>query len=662
MSRNSASLSENRYKGTLARAIPVLLLTALPFAQRPALAADEECDTTTPAPKYATPADNLCVPAIASKVNFVVNGSDSEWAAGTFYDHDEYNGGGSRQARVRVSRKATGVGRSDLFLFFDVTGDNLATGLDEIRIGLNPGTTPANTTLIKIHPFPVAPTPFKAAFTFNPGAAAWTAISDAWLPMANISVAQNVAAATWRAEIKISLDQIPSNPIAGDTFRLHLELFSHDNVSDPVDFQWPPQYGYAGEHNNICSNPERAHPMSFATGTGANCPHADVHIAGGLYSCGDVYIRRGGAKSNEIAVSQMNEFHADVTNDPASEANATDVEVYLTILQLGISTAPIAMNFNHVTDTNIVNFFHSKYGAWMTATDKLDTGSPSPPPPFNVNTGATNIDARYNWRPSDETRFGPPANFVGSHKCTAAFVNFKDDPNFANNFSFCNTSIVNCPTGQNCIMSFEMAQNFPYFPPKDDARALVAVTAFNEPSPGWLKSLQLRMEAPGLERIRENLFEVRLPARRGVPVRLTITPPRVGRNEYPGGGGLIPAVHAASLAEPVGERGSDPVRERQARLRRIYGDRPMVIVEGFMPTAYETGLDGTSRVPLYGPTSYVAFVVNTKPTQPPPQGGGCGRSSTRRSVALASVVALLGLASVWQRTTRRRSRGSRAQG
>ena len=63
-----------------------------------------------------------------------------------------------------------------------------------------------------------------------------------------------------------------------------------------------------------CANPERDHPMSFATGAGGNCPHQDLNIANGAYSCGDVYILRNGVKSTEIAINQVNEFHADVSN------------------------------------------------------------------------------------------------------------------------------------------------------------------------------------------------------------------------------------------------------------------------------------------------------------------------------------------------------------
>jgi hypothetical protein len=66
-------------------------------------------------------------------------------------------------------------------------------------------------------------------------------------------------------------------------------------------------------------------------------------------------VLRSGSKSNEIAVNQQNEFHADVTNLSTTK-NANGVKVYMTLLQLGISTAPIAMNYSE-TDVNIRNWF-----------------------------------------------------------------------------------------------------------------------------------------------------------------------------------------------------------------------------------------------------------------------------------------------------------------
>jgi hypothetical protein len=588
-----------------------LALAAAMFMPLPARAADEECDAMSM--KFASPADNLCVPAIASNINFVINGIDAEWTNGIFYDHAENWGGLDKQARLRISRKATGINKSDLFLFFNVTGDTLATGLDEIRIGLNPGTDPAKSILIKIHPNPIGPTLPKETFTFDAGMHKWVSAGNgnAWMPAANVATVTSVNAGTWTTEVKISLDAIPTNPITGADFRLHAELFADDGVQT-INYQWPPQYNYVGLHDFICANPERDHPMSFATGSGGNCPHQDLNIANGAYSCGDVYILRNGVKSTEIAINQINEFHADVSNP--GPGTAPDAEVYLTLLQLGTSTAPIAANFDN-TNATIVNFFNSKYGAWMTATDKLDSGTPKPPTPFNVPV-PIETGARFKWKPADETRFGDPAKFVGTHKCTAAFVNFKDDPNFANNFSFCNTSVVACPTGQLCAMALWIGQAYPYIQPKDGKPARLAVSVINAPFAGWLKAAKLTMEGSGAERIRENVFEIHVPERREVPVRLSMTIPRVAEALHPS---VVPAAFMASPEpiKPPRGRGSDPIKERSVRLAKIYGNRPLLVVQNFVPISYETGLN-QNRNQLFAPTSYVAFAINTKPIKPFP--------------------------------------------
>jgi hypothetical protein len=629
------------------------LLAVTLFSPQVALAADEECDLASPI--FASPAHNLCVPAIGTTTEFVLDGFDSEWTPGIFYDHTEYFGGGFQQARVRVSRKARGIDKSDLFLFFEATGDAVAAGLDEIRIGLNPGTTSGNSTLIKIHPFNVMPTLFKDTFTFN-SATGWSSAGsgDAWMPAGNVAVRQDVPSGTWFAEIKISLDAIPVNPITTPDFRLYLEMFANDGVTT-IDYQWPAQYGFLDQHDFICSNPSRWHPMSFTTGAGGNCPHPDVNIAGGLYSCDAIYVLRNGLKSREIAINQNNEFHVDVTNP--GPGNAPDMQVYLTLMSLGISTSPLAMNYSH-TDAAIVNFFDDRYGSWMVATDSLDTGTPKPPTLFSVNAGLTNTAARFTWRPADETRFGDPSAFVDGHKCTAAFVNFKDDPNFANNFSNCNTSIVLCPSGEICAMAFTIGQFYPYLRPIDGARVRFTINAINEPFEGWFKRTQFKIAGSGTKQIRENLFELPVPEKKDVPLKLSITPPRT--KDAPPNYGTRPSTPSA---QAVQKGGSDPIKDRNARLRKIYGDRPLIVLEGLVPTSFETGLTPRSREQLYAPSAYVAFAIDNAPAgQPGGPKKGCGKSGAKK-FTYSSLFILIGLTFAWRRSrARRKNDGTRRKG
>jgi hypothetical protein len=310
----------------------------------------------------------------------------------------------------------------------------------------------------------------------------------------------------------------------------------------------------------------------------------------------------------------------------------------------------------------------------MTATDSLDTGTPKPPTLFSVNSATTDTGSRFSWRPSDETRFGDPANFVASHKCTAAFVNYKDDPNFANNFSYCNTSIVACPTGEICAMAFAIGQFYPYLAPVDLARMRFTISAINEPFPGWLKRTQFKIEGEGLKQIRENLFEMPVPAKRDVPVKLSIVAPpltqgAVQRDEGEGLG-LVPSAHAAAVAPTAAAQkgGSDPIKDRNERLKKIYGDRPLIVLEGLVPTAFETGLTPRSREQLYAPSAYVAFAIDpgagigpAATATPRAGGGGCGKSGSG-AFMYSSLFMLVGLTLVWRRSRRRTRKEEHKEG
>jgi len=618
------------------------------------LAADEECDTSV---SFSSPANDLCVPALsASAIN--VDGIDTEWTAGTFYDYTDYSGA-VPGARARVSRQATGIDKSTLHLFFDVSGDAVPTFYDEIRIGLNPGTNAANSTLLKVYPFS-AGNPAPATF-YNFASPNWTSagVPGSWFAF---NKTQNVGTGTWTVEVKISLDQIPTHPITGSTFRLYLELIADDNVTK-IPYQWPAHYGFVGTHDFACSNPARWRPMSFGTGC-----FADLNIANGAYSCDAIYVLRGGLKSSELGVSSMNEIHADVTNPPGTH-NAAGVQVYLTTLRAGISTGPVAMNFDH-NDPIIKQFFTDKYGAWLTPTDKLDTGTPKPPTAFSVNAGTTNTAARFNWKPSDETRFGSPADFIGTHKCLAAFADFKDDPNFANNFSYCNISAVACPAGEICKMGFAIGPYFAYRGRQEgEVLSRIKVTAINAP-PDFLKLNEFRLEGPGVKPVGENVYELNVPGKGEIQMNAAINIRRgtIEKKETKADTDLIPTAHAqqppvTGAKDGVGG-GSNIARDLSDFLGKKYPGKPIVFLQGLAQTAHETALGGEKgTVPLSRPTGYVAFVIDTGAGVPPtPTPGGtspkcsCGKS-TASSFLFSSLFVMGGLAMVWRRSRRSTKKG-----
>ncbi len=604
-------------------------------------AADEECDVAL---SYDEVADRLCLPGIALEDDIVIDGDRSDWAADSYYNFSEHSGL-THQVQAFVSHKKTGFNQNDLYIFFEI-GANDATGTfdDEIRIGLNSGTDPDDNVLVVIHPFGGGGVTTDV-YDYDPGTNTWNPAGAGWLAAADVAVLEDPVSEYWSVEIRLPLHSAP-NPITGNDFRLYMETHV-DDTQAVIVYPWPPHYVF-GAHNYICVNPQRWHPMSF----GEDC-FADLHIANGLYSCDAVYILRDGAKSREIVVDEMNEFHADVTNGDAN-LNAEDVQVYMTLLQLGTSTAPLAMNYSH-TDVNVRNWFEEQWGSWLLATDELDTGSPKPPDTFTVNASSTNTDARFNWRPSDETRFGDPADMIGSHKCTAAFVDYKNDPNMANNFSYCNTQIVDCPEGQVCMMNFWMGNYYAYNHAQGAAaaRQLLRASALNTPYAGWFKNAKLQLKGEGIERIKPNVYQIYVPRKGNNKVEFGIAAPPRRRQDLKSWqkriGQLlgIPAdAHAAGL------KPNEIVARRNKRLVEMYGDYPIVIMESLVEAGYKHS-ERQDRVQLYRPTNYVAFVIKPKAEVKPPGGGICGRSR-KKTMAVAPFVVFFGLFGIYRRIGRKR--------
>jgi hypothetical protein len=579
----------------------ILFFTLLLSGLNTALAQDEECDinidhsTTNP----------LCVPSIAIEDDYALDGDKVDWLTDNRYAFGNFLGTG-HNAQVLVSHKKRSFTEVDLFLFFETHDDAVPTFSDEIRIGLNSANNPNKNILIKIFPWkPTLSSSYTVeVYNYNGGTNTWNPISTAWLPAGNIFPYKNEVTEYWSLEMKIPLDAIPTHPLTGADFRLYLELHVDDGMST-VTYPWPTHYVF-GEHNYICTNPQRWYPMSFGT----DC-YPDLHIANGLYSCDAIYILRNGVKSKEIVVNQENEFHADVTyipNTQGLEKDATDVQVYMTLLKLGISSAPIAMNYDH-TDVNVKNWFEKQWGTWLLATDQLDTGYPKPPDTFTINsTNSPNPDWRFKWRPSDETSFGDQAGMVGSHKCAAAFVYYKDDPNMSNNFSYCNTTIVDCPSGEVCSLPFWAGPYFAYAHPPGEYYQRFQISGFNEPYEGWFEQADVQITGQGVKQIDRYIFNVPVPRDTMVGLNFIIKTPKPPRTGY---------IKKSALLDlsPLQQSSRDPARDREERLRRIYDNRPLILIEGFIPSSYKTGAGKDSLVQLYRSTSYVAFALDLQ--EPP---------------------------------------------
>lgn len=603
-------------------------------------AQDEECDVAL---SYDIDADRLCVPGMALEDDIVIDGDRSDWAVDSYYNFSEHSGL-THQIQAFVTHKTTGFNQNDLYLFFEVgANDAVGTYNDEIRIGLNRGTDPDENLLVVIHPFQDGG-PTTSLYKYNSMTDTWSDAGAGWPSSADIAVLEDTVNEYWSVEIRLPLHSAPI-PITGNDFRLYLE--SHvDDASTVVVYPWPPHY-VVGEHNYICVNPERWHPMSF----GDEC-FPDIHIANGLYSCDAIYVMRDGAKSREIGVNEMNEFHVDVSNGHMSKS-AEDVHVYMTLLQLGTSTAPIAMNYSH-TDTDIVNWFEEQWGSWQLATDSLDSGTPRQPEDFTVNAGSMNTDARFDWRPSDETRFGDPSDMVGSHKCTAAFVAYKDDPNMANNFSYCNTQIVECPEGQLCYLGFWTGNYYAYNHNEEafTEGQLLRIKALNTPYSGWFNNAKIKLAGESVERINSNVFQIPVPVKGNSKVELGIAVPPQKEKDLKNWLRTIGYFFGFSKEAYAARLKTDTIiAQQKERLSATFGDYPIVIIESLVSAGYKYDRK-QEIVQLYRPTNYVAFVIKSY-SEDGPVICGCGKSS-KQNLAFAPFIVIFGLTALYRMIGRKR--------
>jgi len=658
MTKKKMSIIEVKQKNKKLNFLGLLffLLFSVLTVSHTALALNEECSTD---PVFTYDSTNpLCEPGIETTNDYVIDGSRGDWRPGNYHVFNDYAAPAAGDVQVFVSHKKRGFNKADLFLFFEVSAnDPDALCADEIRIGLNPSDSdPTGNTLIKFRPFWAdaceggTSTTRRVkieAYDYDDASSSWTPVSSSWLPPANFAVVEDPATESWSVEMKIPLDQLPT-PITTNDFRLILELHSARSVTGTMTFAWPAHYPI-GLHNYICTNSHSWYPMSF----GDTC-YADLSIGNGLYSCDDVYISRRGVKSREIVAGAMNEFHADVTNNSTSKV-ATDAQVYMTLLKLGTGTAPIAMNYDH-NNTNIKNWFHEQWGSWLFATDKLDYGTPKPPTKFTIAAGTEDTAARFYWKPSDESRFGDAAGMAGTHRCTAAFVDYKDDPDMSNNFSYCNTSIVNCPTGAVCALSFWMGPHFAYNHPPGNFKQRFRLSALNEPYEGWFEKTKITLSGEGVKSLGRNLFEAPIQKNGEKPLKLEITLPSAPQKykykiskSIPG---LVSEANAQGM-EDVRGPGNNQIRERNERLKKIYGDRPIVLVEGIVPAGYKTGTK-KDNVQLYRVTSYVAYAINQSKPEPPCQCGAC-RHVNVTSYALSALFALFGLVVIRRKVVKKKT-------
>jgi hypothetical protein len=314
---------------------------------------------------------------------------------------------------------------------------------------------------------------------------------------------------------------------------------------------------------------------------GADCA-PDVYINSAWNTCADIYINARDANARKIAIDKVNEFHAVVhgDNDPGA-AVAKNVLVYLDISHLGNGDLPYAMNYPH-TDSHI---------NWEGAANSLNRATPKPPSPFDVSAASTNDNIRVSWKPSDET----PNPFIDSeHVCVNAYVYYKDDPNFDNNFGQCNMEFVSTVAGRRLTMAFDVGNRFRGFGMNPVGELFIVPAVVN--SGGRLTSKnewQIRLVGEGVKQVSPLGHLITL-LKRGQPQKVEFS--------------FIVPEGISKKTDTLDPRRIG-YRSRQIT-RMFYKDRPLLILKSFVPIRTKDK-EGREMVTLR-PGSYIGFAFDLK--------------------------------------------------
>lgn len=469
---------------------------------------------------------------------------------------------------------------SDLYLVFHASDADI-DDIARISVALSPSATATAGRTVVIQPFafaaPATPAEKNQAVASTTGyqwnGAAWVA----WgLPGTAVSAeaAYKQSSRFWSVEVRLHL---PDFGITGPQFYMATRWRSEP---DPGVFGAVELWTPASAEGTLGADQPTGDPLDWTRYSfGTNCA-PDVWIASQWNTCADMYINARNADQRKIGIDNVNDFHAvvhgdaDVGQPELGGVTANGVLVYMDITHLGNGDLPWAMNYPH-TDANI---------RWEGATNSLATAVPEPPTPFSVAAGATNDDVRVQWKPADE-----PANpfSAGQHVCTNAYVYFKDDPNFDNNFGQCNMQFVQAVAGRQMDFGFGMGSGFRR-EGREQITELVIVplivnsglrlTAANE--------LGFRLQGEGVKQVDSLTYRVSLPMSGRTSARMSIIVPEK----------IFSAPSSDALA-----------RGAERRLtRQFYGDRPLIILQSFVPV--ETTV-GRQRITVLRPASYLGLAL-----------------------------------------------------
>lgn len=483
-------------------------------------------------------------------------------------DYDGYIEVNTKVAHYRIAPPVPPT-ESDLYVAFEAEQADVNDNVT-VTVALNPSGTDTDNRAVVIQPFPGVP-PNGAAVGLNTAVVTgyqWN--GAAWVNWAipagavDVRAAHEVPNQYWGVEVRVHL---PDVGITVDDFYMATYWRSNAPVLGPsVAENWSPAEAYPAIPSSLPDeDPTTWRRYSFGT----DCM-PDLYINSAWNTCADIYINAEDENAKRIAINNVNEFHARVHGDDDPGAPTADgVLVYMDIGHLGNGQAPYAMNYPHTDAT--INF--------NGATRSLDAAMPEPPTPFSVAAQTTNDDVRVEWRPSDEA----PNPFAdGEHVCVEAYVYFKDDPNFDNNFGQCNMQFVDEVQGR-----LMFAAGFGFWWPFDMelTQMLLVPTVVNSAS--RVGDWRVDLRARGMERTNVGWILGDVPKEEGAEVELRYSAP-------------------ANAFEPPDEKEflgvGGPLR---LMTREVYGERPLLVVKSFIPVQGRDPKTGPYTVAF--PGSYVGI-------------------------------------------------------
>lgn len=516
-------------------------------------------------------------------------GGPNDWPFSIEHVDTDFNAYLTQRTRITHYRITPPVPptESDLYLVFEAEGVADIDDITMVSFALNEGANPNDNFGFMIKPT-TSPTPLTGSGTNQTPDSITVYTGSTWTEDPTLAgavdaeFAYDAAAGYWGVEVVVRL---PDLGVTGDSFYMTTHWRTTAPGLPAASDDWTPWSAAppAAAANVNMPNPDPMEWTWYSFGT--SCA-PDVYINSEWNTCTDIYINAQDANARVIGVNNVNEFHAivhgDIHLDPGlGGRTADDVLVYMDISHLGIGGSPWAMNYDH-TDANI---------NWEGAGNTLQTTTPVPPAPFSVAPQATNDDVRVSWKPADEDN-NPFAD--GQHVCVNAYVYYKDDPNFDNNFGQCNMQFVDTVPGRAQFFSLLIGPGFRRIGGLVPNELILVPTVVNSPIPlTEANEWQVELTGEWIEQVGALEYRLRLPEPDYVPKgELSFVVPERKRSDAP-------------------ERRADGFVSRSDLVtRKYYGNRPLLIVQSFVPIPY-TPEKGTP-VTLLRPGSYAGFAINVR--------------------------------------------------